>query len=152
MSKIVSKTYLKSRRMKREDIDAVLALSKKVGGPRSFLCSRDLTCMNPGEGLDMSFVAEDKGHVIGFLKARLEYMYVPVTEVCLIHALVLDPDYRKRGIGSTLVNELIDNCIVNKINTIRALVDEYDVDLSTFVDNLGFHRSNIINYDKTIES
>jgi N-acetylglutamate synthase-like GNAT family acetyltransferase len=148
----MSKTDLKSRRMKREDIDPVLALSKKVGGPQSLLCYWDLNSMNPGESTDMSFVVEDKNRVIGFLKARLEYMYVPVTEVCMIHTLVLDPVYRRRGIGSMLINSLIDACVLNEINTIRALIDEHDNDLKTFVSNLGFRRSNIINYDKTIDN
>jgi N-acetylglutamate synthase-like GNAT family acetyltransferase len=148
----MSKTDLKSRRMKREDIDSVLALSKKVGGPQSLLCHWDLSSMKPGESVDMSFVAEDKNNIIGFLKARLEYMYVPVTEVCMIHTVVLDPIYRRRGIGSMLINSLIDTCILNEINTIRALVDEHDNDLMTFIGNLGFHRSNIINYDKTIDN
>jgi GNAT superfamily N-acetyltransferase len=150
MSKAISKTYLKTRRMMPGDVDAVLELSQKVG--KSQLCHSDLTSMSPGGALDMSFVSEDRGRIIGFMKARLEYMYVPVTEVCLIHAMVLDPDYRRQGIGSMLINALIDHCMLNDVNTIRALVNEHDTDLKTFAVNLGFHRSSIANYDKTIES
>lgn len=143
---------LKLRRMTRYDIDSVLELCKKVGGQQSRLCSRDLNAMTPGESLDMSFVAEDNGKLVGFVKARLEYMYVPVVEVCLIHTTIIDPDYQKRGIGSMLINELFDSCVLNEINTVRALIDEDDIELRTFAENLGFRRSKIINYDKTIEN
>jgi len=115
------------------------------------MCYWDLTSVNPEESLDMSFVVEDNGNIVGFLKARVEYVYVPVMEVCLIHAVVTDPDYRGQGIGTMLIKELIDSCIHNEINTIRALVDEQNVDLKAFIGNLGFHQSRIINYDKTIE-
>jgi N-acetylglutamate synthase-like GNAT family acetyltransferase len=141
---------MKIRRMTRDDIDAVLTLAQKVGGNQRYLSSRDLNAMNPGESLDMSFVAQDKDKIVGFVKARLEYMFVPVTEVCLIHTTVVDPDYRKRGIGSLLIHELIDSCILNEINTIRALVDDGNNEQKSFAEDMGFYRSKISNYDKTI--
>jgi len=142
---------LKPRRMRRGDIDSVLALSKKVGGTQNFLSYEDLTSMHPGDSLDMSYVVEDKGNIIGFLKARLEYVYVPVTEVCLIHAIVTDPDYQGQGIGSMLVKKLVDSCTLNEVNTIRALINERDTKLTTFIVNRGFSRSQITNYDMKIE-
>jgi len=143
---------LKMRRMTRGDIDSVLILCKKVDGKQSRLCYRDLIAMNPGESMDMSFIAEDNGTIVGFVKARLEYMYVPVTEVCLIHALIIDPNYQRRGVGTVLMNELIDSCVINEIGTIRALIDENDTELKVFAENMGFRRGKIINYDRTFEN
>lgn len=140
------------RRMSRGDIDAILAISRKLGGGRSQISYRDMVATDPGGPLDLSFVAVTDGKVVGFVLARLAYLYIPLTEVCLIHGIVVDPDYRRLHIGSRLVNELVAHCQLEDINTIRALVNERDADLRAFVDRLGFRRSNIVNYDKTMES
>jgi len=140
------------RRMVRSDIDAVLALDKKIGGGQSRICYRDMVTTDPGGPLDSSFVAEADGRVVGFILARLAYLYIPLTEVCVIHGIVVDPDYQRSRIGSRLVNELLSHCHVEEINTIRALVNEHDTKLRSFVEQLGFRRSTILNYDKTFES
>lgn len=140
------------RRMVRSDIDAVLALDKEIGGGQSRISYRDLVATDPGGPLDLSFVAEAQGQVVGFILARLAYLYIPFTEVCVIHGIVVDPEYQRHGIGSKLVNELLSHCHVEEINTIRALVNEHDTELRRFTERLGFHRSTILNYDKTFDS
>ena len=65
---------------------------------------------------------------------------------------IVDPEFQGRQIGSRMVNELINHCYNEKINTIRALVNQNDNELREFVEFLGFHRSAIINFDKTFES
>ena len=140
------------RRMVRSDIDAVLALDKEIGKGQSRINYRDMAATDPGGALDLSFVAEAHGQVVGFILARLAYLYIPFTEVCVIHSIVVDPDYRRHGIGGKLVNELLNHCHVEEINTIRALVNEHDTELRRFVEQLGFRRSTTINYDKTFDS
>ena len=119
---------LKPRHMTKEDMDSVLALSKKVGGPENLLCYWDLTSMNPGESPDMSFVVEDKDKIIGFVKARLEYVFAPVTEVCLIHAVVTDPDYRGRGIAAMLLQELIEKFSLRAVGRSAAAINPGKLD------------------------
>lgn len=140
------------RRMTRIDIDGVLALNRKIGGGRSYITYRDLIASDPGGPLDLSFIAEADNHVLGFILARLAYLYVPFTEVCVIQGITVDPDYQRHGIGSRLIGELVSHCQLEEINTVRALISERDSDLKRFAEQIGFRRSNIINYDKTIES
>lgn len=140
------------RRMNRADIDAMLALNRKIGGGRSYITYRDLVATDPGGALDLSFVAEADNHIVGFILARLAYLYIPFTEVCLIQGIMVDPDYQRHHIGGRLVSELVNHCQLEDINTIRALISERDSDLRCFAESLGFRRSSIINYDKTIES
>ncbi len=140
------------RRMAQTDIDAVLALDRKVGRGQNHITYRDMIATDPCGPLDLSFVAEIDNKVVGFVLARLAYLYIPFTEVCLIHGIVADPEYRGHHIGSKLVNELISHCELEGINTVRALVAEHDTELRKFVEYLGFRRSNITNYDKTFES
>jgi GNAT superfamily N-acetyltransferase len=138
--------------MVQSDIHAVLALNRRIGGAQSPITYKDLVATDPGGQMDLSFVSEAEGRVIGFILARLAYVGIPFTEVCIIHGIVVEPDYQGRGIGSRLVNELLSHCHAEGINKVRALIDEGNTELRRFAESLGFRRSNIINYDKTFES
>jgi ribosomal protein S18 acetylase RimI-like enzyme len=138
--------------MVRSNIDAVLALDKKVGGGQSSISYMDMAATDPGGPLDFSLVAEAEHRLVGFILARLAYLYIPFAEVFVIHTIVADPDYQRRGVGSKLVNELLSYCHAEEINTVRALVEDRNTGLRRFVEHLGFRRSTIINYDKTFET
>lgn len=140
------------RPMTRNDIHAVLALDRKIGEGRSSLSYTDMDSTNPGGPADLSFVAEIEGAVVGFVMTRLTYLMIPFTEVCIIQGMLIDPAYQGRGTGSQLMERLFENCRSRKINTIRALVPEFNKELREFVEFHKFRRSNIINYDKTFES
>ena len=137
------------RRMTSADLDGVIVLISKITKGERSITYRDLVANYPGGPLDLSFVAEVNGQMVGFILARLEFLYIPFVEVCLIDAVGVDPEYQGRQIGSTLVHKLIDRCRLEDIDTIRALVAQDDEPLRRFVEYLGFRRSNIINYDKT---
>ena len=148
----VERDAINVRRMTRSDIDAMLILASKATKGKIGLTYRDLAANDPGGPLDLSFVAEAKDQILGFIMARLEYVYIPFVEVCLVQAIVADPEYQGRGVGAALINELIGHCHLEGINTIRTLVRQKDKRLQAFIEHLGFHRSNIINWDKTFET
>jgi ribosomal protein S18 acetylase RimI-like enzyme len=66
--------------------------------------------------------------------------------------LLVDPDYQNRGIGVRLLGKLVEHCEEEGINTIRALIEEHNNELTRFFERLGFNRSTVINYDKTFNS
>jgi GNAT superfamily N-acetyltransferase len=140
------------RPMTRSDIHAVITLDRKFAGTRGFLSYKDLATIDPGGPLDVSFIAEIEGNMVGHLIARLEYVMIPFIEVCLVQGILVDHDYQGRGIGSRLFRELMDYCQSEGINTIRTLVEEHNDELRRFVARLGFHRSTIVNYDRTFET
>jgi ribosomal protein S18 acetylase RimI-like enzyme len=137
------------RHMTPSDLDGVLVLIGKITKGKSRITYRDLIANYPGGLLDLSFVAETKGQIVGFILARVEFLYIPVVEVCLLQAVGVDPEYQGRNIGSVLVRKLIDQCRLEEVDTVRALVAEDDEPLRRFIEHLGFSRSNIVNYDKT---
>ena len=147
----IGRDAMNIRRMRRSDIDAVLVLVNKTTEEKTRLTYRELAFDDPGGPLDLSFLAETEGQIIGFIMARLEYVYIPFVEVCLVHAVVVDHEYQRRHIGSALINELSSHCHLQNINTIRTLVRQDDDELRSFIQHLGFHRSNISNWDKTFE-
>ncbi len=140
------------RRMTRSDIDAVLELDKQLGGGKSQITYKDLVALDPGGPLDFSFVAESEGRIIGFVLARLMYMGMPFYEFCVINAIDVHEDYQGMGIGRKLIDEVLDKCSSEGINTVRAIFPEKNEKLRKAVENLGFHRSPIANYDITLES
>jgi len=148
----IGRDDVKIRRMTHGDIDAILVLSNKITTARTRVTYKEMAAYDPGGPLDLSLVAEAKGQIIGFVMARLEYVYIPFVEVCLIHAIVVDPEYHRRHIGSALVSELSSRCHLQDINTIRALVRQDDNELRSFIEHLGFHPSSMVNWDKTFEA
>jgi ribosomal-protein-alanine N-acetyltransferase len=100
----------------------------------------------------MSFVAEVDGKLVGFSINRSMYLMVPLTEVCIIHAILVHPDYRKLGIGSKLIQALLKHCQTEGIGTVRALITEGNKELQAMFERQGFQCSNIINFDKTFET
>ena len=139
------------RPMERGDINKALAIFKKIGGGQ-VLTYRDLIAMDLGGALDLSFVAEVDQETVGFILARLAYVGVPVSEVGMVDVLVVDPDYRGQGTGSRLVDALFDRCYDEGVSTVRAVISERNPKLADFFGNLGFRRSELINYVKTFES
>ena len=140
------------RRMAISDVDGVFALIYKVTGQRYSRSQRALSVVrDPGGQLDLSFVAETNGQIIGFILARLEYVYMPFDEVCLVHTMVVDPEYRQRKIGSKLISELSIYCHLEDINIIRVLVRRGDNEWQSFIESQGFRPSDMTNWDKTFE-
>jgi ribosomal protein S18 acetylase RimI-like enzyme len=146
MSKIVDSEII-IRRMMRSDIDPILVLDEKIGQGQSKVSYRDLVVTDPGGPLDFSFVCEYKGIIIGFILARLAYMGLPLIATCVMGAIAVDPDYQEQGIGSKMVNKVLDRCYNEDVPRARALIDEEDIDLARFFQRLSFQRSKFANYD-----
>jgi ribosomal protein S18 acetylase RimI-like enzyme len=140
------------RRMVFSDIDSVVEFCNRLKGQLNVLTVRDMVAINPGGPMDLSFVAEAEGKVIGFVIARLNYGYLPSKEVCLINGLLVDPEFRRQYIGSRLINGLLSHCQSEEIPTVRGLVDERNDELKRAVETLGFQRSRTTNYDRNFES
>jgi len=141
------------RRMIRSDIHEVLALDRIIrGSSRDVISYEDIAAANPGTPPDLSFVAEAGGKIIGFSINRSMYLMVPLTEVCIIHAIFVHPDYQERGIGSKLIEALLNHCQTEGIGTVRALIPKDNKVVQDLFQRQGFQRSHIINFDKTLES
>ncbi len=133
------------RRMAEDDIDAVLSL----GG--NMVSRYELMALGLEGPLDFSFVAEVDEHIIGFNLAQMQYVGIPLTRVCLMYGIVVEYEYRRHGIGNRLAEAMIRCCDERGVDTVRALVKQDDVQLQRFITQLGFTRSTIDNYDKTVD-
>jgi len=119
------------RRMTRNDIPEVLFLDRVITGrKRDIIKFEDLASANPGS----------------------TYLMVPLTEVCIIHAILVHPDHRGKGIGRKLIQALLNLCQTEGIGTVRALIPRDNKELQAIFERKGFKRSRIVNFDKTIET
>jgi len=139
------------RRMSDSDTESTLALDRKIGRGQSIISRDDMVLIGMGGPLDLSFVCEAEGRVIGFILAGVVYVSIPLSKVCIILGIAVDPDYQRLGIGARLVQALLNQCYAQGISTTRALVDEHNVDLQHFTEQAGFRRSTVLNYDITFE-
>jgi len=140
------------RSMIRSDIHEVLALNRIIqGSSRDVISYEDMASANPGTPPDLSLVAEVEGRIVGFAINRSMYLMVPLTEVCIIHAIFVHPDYQERGIGRKLVQALLYHCQTQDIGTVRALIPKDNKVVQDFFERQGFQHSSIINFDKAIE-
>lgn len=142
---------VKIRRMVRNDIHEVLALDRVIrGSRRDVIKYEDISSANPGTPPDLSFVAEVDGKMVGFSINRSMYLMVPLTEVCIIHAIFVHPDYQGHGIGSKLIQALLEHCQTEGIGTVRALIPRNNKELRTLVERHGFQRGRVINFDRIV--
>jgi ribosomal protein S18 acetylase RimI-like enzyme len=140
------------RRMEHSDIHEVLALDRIIReSGRDVMDYKDLASVNPGTPPDVSFVAEVDGKMVGFSINRSWFLMVPLTEVCIIHAILVHPDYQGRGIGRKLIQALLYHCQMEDINTVRMLIPEGNKELQDLFEGEGFKRSPVVNFDKTFE-
>lgn len=143
---------IKVRMMTRADVDSITELDKKIGRGKSQITYKDIVALEPGGPLDFSFIAEKNKSTIGFVLAHLMYMGMPFRELCVINAIDVLEDYQGMGIGRKLIDEVLDKCSKEGISTVRAIFPEKDEKLRKMVENLGFHRSPIANYDVRLEN
>jgi ribosomal protein S18 acetylase RimI-like enzyme len=141
---------LRIRPMEPEDIDAVLIIDRKISGVRRAVSYTDLITGDLGGVLDLSFVAEVNGQIVGLILARRAYVGEPVVEVGLIQILGVDPDYQKQGIATKLVESLLETSRAEKLRAIRIMVKENDSQLQAFFARMGFRRGHLIDYTKEL--
>jgi ribosomal protein S18 acetylase RimI-like enzyme len=102
--------------------------------------------------LDLSFIAEHEGILVGFILATLVVAGLPMTGTGVVFLIAVNPEYQKRGIGTMLIEALEKHCKSKGIKTIRAIIPQHDTKIIKYFTNAGFRPSNMLNYDKPCTS
>lgn len=153
MASIETKTQnIVIRQMEPRDIDRVIRIDEQVSQGGRVISSSDILYTGTGGSLDYSFVAEVDGRIAGFALSRLAYLGVPFDEVCVIHVIAVEPKYQKLSLARQLVNSIIDKCYIERVHRVRLLIEGHNISLQHFAEHLGFQRSPVINYDKTLSN
>lgn len=128
------------RRLRPDDLDAVIHLDGKVTGRRrEEYFKLKLKQALSDTGIEVSLGAELDGMFVGFLLARVYYgEFGALERVAVLDTMDVHPDFRSRGVGSALIDQLRVNLLALGIRTIQTEVSWTNPALLTFFNREGF--------------
>jgi N-acetylglutamate synthase-like GNAT family acetyltransferase len=141
---------IRVRVLKPEDLDAIVAIDRKVTGkerPDYYRHKLDVANL-PEAQINASLVAEADGKVVGFLMGTLFFGEFGIPETsALIDTLGVDPECQDRGIAGTLFDQFRSNMRAAQVSKVYTMVDWNDFRLLKFFGHMGFVPSQRLSLD-----
>ncbi len=145
---------MKTRLMKADDFDAVVAIDMRVLGTArpDYYEMRFEKLFGSRYYLPASLVTEtEDGTVVGFVMGEI-YMgqYGIFQEEATLDTIGVDPDYQKLGIGERLINEFVEHLKTLGVRRIHTLVGLDDPKLMRFFNSNQFGPSSTIALERAL--
>lgn len=137
----------KIRQLRMDDIPVVQAIDRKITQRATTWDNVDVYLA--GQPL-LSFVAEYRGEVVGFLLGDVKSYEFGLAQSAWIETIGVDPAYQRHGVGGRLVQAFLDHCRRSGIGSVHSLIKENDAGVRTFYEAIGFARGELINMEKTL--
>lgn len=106
--------------------------------------SKGLSLIIENPAMGEIIVAEHGGNVVGMVNILYTISTAEGSKVAVMEDLVVNPDYRSVGIGSSLVNQAIQHCEDQGLKRITLLTDHDDQKVITFYKRHGFVQSTMV--------
>jgi GNAT superfamily N-acetyltransferase len=128
------------RQLLPQDLEAVIALdAKAIGRRREEYFKVKLKQAMSDTGIQVSLGAELGGIFAGFLLARVYYGEFGAPEpVAVLDTMGVHPDFRGRGVGAQLLDQLRTNLLGLGIRTLQTEVSWRNQGLLAFFQQQGF--------------
>lgn len=141
MNTTTSDERLVVRRLRPQDLEAVIALdAKSTGRRRDEYFKLKLKQALSDTGIEVSLAAELNGIFAGFLLARVYYGEFGMMEpTAVLDTLGVRPDLRGHHVGSALISQLGTNLLGLGIPRLQTEVPWDNIDLISFFHHEGFH-------------
>jgi N-acetylglutamate synthase-like GNAT family acetyltransferase len=99
-----------------------------------------------------SLVAEKEGKVVGFIMGDASgWEYGVPNTVGWIDTIGIHPQYHRKGIGSLLFKEMVNNLKKVGVDTVYTLINWKEWDLLRFFDEMGFQKGDMIQLELKLE-
>ena len=100
--------------------------------------------------IDLGLVAESAGKICGFTVGRQTYLAERDFQEGEIAIIAVDPDCRRNGVATKLVNAICDLLRDKGVDSVRIGVDPQDNDLLAFFEHVGFTGQHLLYLSKTL--
>lgn len=128
------------RDLREDDLAAIVKIDRASTGRsrHEYYAAKVRTALHE-PGVRTSLVAEQDGHAVGFLLARVYYGEFGHAEpVAVIDSVGVDPAFRRRHVGQALLRQLQLNLGALRVERIETQVDWDEFDLLSFLARNGF--------------
>lgn len=128
------------RRLRPDDLEAVIALDAKViGRRREEYFKLKLSQALSDTGIEVSLGAELDEAFVGFLLARVYYgEFGSLEQVAVLDTMAVHADFQGHGVGRALIDQLRVNLLGLGIRTLRTEVGWQNQSLLAFFNREGF--------------
>ncbi len=148
----MNESAFKFRLMRSSDFAAVVQIDEKVlkvARPEYYRLKFE-ELVQSTDRLPTSLVAEkEDGTLVGFIMGELFIGEYGISHEATLETIVVDPDYRNKGVGQQLIQEFVDHLNSLGAQKISTLVDSTDSKLMRFFNANKFGPSKIVNLERT---
>ncbi|MBZ0129444.1 MAG: GNAT family N-acetyltransferase [Rhodobacteraceae bacterium] len=131
------------RSMTAEDLAPMIRIDRKRSGRdrTAYYERKQAEALNEA-GVRVSLVAEMDGYPVGFIMARVDFgEFGHTIREAVMDTMAVDPGYQGQGVGRALMNQLVSNLSVLRVETVRTEAAWNANDLIAFFDASGFRPS-----------
>ncbi len=139
------------RRLQARDADDIARIREAITKEPSTEEYRNVVAREAEKDDRVSFVAEHKEKVVGYMIAYIIYGGFGLEKSAWIGVFGVEPKYMGSGIGKRLAKVIFDVITERGIKNIFTSVRWDSTDLLSFFKSLGFDRSEFINLKKVID-
>lgn len=93
---------------------------------------------------NLTFVAECEGNIVGFISVFIRKTILHTLPSALIEELVVDKNYRGKGIGKRLIEAVIKKCEELNIGEIEVSTEITNINAREFYKSMGFKEKGIL--------
>jgi len=148
----LSRDRIPVRSMAAGDLDALVTIDRRITGRnRRAYYERKLAETLDENGVRVSLVAEQDGHPVGFIMARVDFGEFGRAEPeAVIDTIGVEPAATHHDVGTAMMSQLMVNLMALKVERVRTEVIWNNYPVTSFLEHCGFRPAQRLALKRTI--